>query len=223
MADGHATAPTARGRPRPGRPRAARRRPRRGPDRPARGAVRAGRRAVPRGLGRAADDRLAPRPSRTARAGGCGSARSRSRDVADTLRGAYLETRSVPKRTWPRGEVYWHEVIGVTGPRPRRHASWASSRTSTASPRTRSTSSAAGRTATFDLPAVRAFIRIFAPRRGEIVVDAEALDLQPPKARRDRCRSTAGAAADVARRKPPLAAPKHRIPLEPTDPADAAP
>jgi hypothetical protein len=37
---------------------------------------------------------------------------------------------------------------------------------------------------TFDLPAVRAFIRVFAPRRGEIVVDAEALDLQPPKARR---------------------------------------
>ena len=34
---------------------------------------------------------------------------------------------------------------------------------------------------TFDLPAVRAFIRIFAPRRGEIVVDADALDLQPPR------------------------------------------
>jgi hypothetical protein len=36
---------------------------------------------------------------------------------------------------------------------------------------------------TFDLPAVRAFIRIFAPRRGEIVIDAAALDLQPPKVR----------------------------------------
>jgi hypothetical protein len=36
---------------------------------------------------------------------------------------------------------------------------------------------------TFDVPAVRAFIRIFAPRRGEIVVDAEALDLQPPRVR----------------------------------------
>ena len=36
---------------------------------------------------------------------------------------------------------------------------------------------------TFDVPAVRAFIRIFAPRRGEIVVDAEALDLRPPKQR----------------------------------------
>ena len=36
---------------------------------------------------------------------------------------------------------------------------------------------------TFDLPAVRAFIRIFAPRRGEIVIDPAALDLQPPKVR----------------------------------------
>ena len=36
---------------------------------------------------------------------------------------------------------------------------------------------------TFDVPAVRAFVRIFAPRRGEIVVDADALDLRPPKQR----------------------------------------
>jgi hypothetical protein len=36
----------------------------------------------------------------------------------------------------------------------------------------------------FDVPAVRDFIRIFAPRRGEIVVDAAALELgpvRPPK------------------------------------------
>jgi hypothetical protein len=32
----------------------------------------------------------------------------------------------------------------------------------------------------FDVPAVRAFIRIFAPRRGEIVVDAHALGLASP-------------------------------------------
>src|SRR5204863_7089881 len=35
----------------------------------------------------------------------------------------------------------------------------------------------------FDLPAVRAFIRIFAPRRGEIVVDADSLDLRAPRSR----------------------------------------
>jgi hypothetical protein len=64
---------------------------------------------------------------------------------------------------------------------------------------------AGGTVGSFDLPAVRAFIRIFAPRRGEIVVDAEALDLRParalgsdpdrPKAPRRRSRratSTAG-------------------------------
>jgi len=71
-----------------------------------------------------------------------------------------------------------------------------------------------GAMAPFDLPAVRAFIRIFAPRRGEIVVDAESLDLRParsrapdpdrPKAPRRRSRSaTSGTAgppgsADVA-------------------------
>jgi hypothetical protein len=35
----------------------------------------------------------------------------------------------------------------------------------------------------FDVPAVRDFVRVFAPRRGEIVIDAEALDLRPPRRR----------------------------------------
>ena len=33
----------------------------------------------------------------------------------------------------------------------------------------------------FDVPAVRDFVRIFAPKRGEIVVDAGALELGPPR------------------------------------------
>src|SRR4249920_3267422 len=57
----------------------------------------------------------------------------------------------------------------------------------------------------FDLPAVRAFIRIFAPRRGEIVVDAESLDLRPRKA------------PDPDR----LKAPRRRA-RKPVPPADAA-
>jgi hypothetical protein len=40
-----------------------------------------------------------------------------------------------------------------------------------------------GAMAPFDLPAVRAFIRIFAPKRGEIVVDADSLDLRPAKSK----------------------------------------
>ena len=42
----------------------------------------------------------------------------------------------------------------------------------------------------FDLPVVRAFIRIFAPRRGEIVIDADALALEPPRPPRPRGRRT---------------------------------
>ena len=38
----------------------------------------------------------------------------------------------------------------------------------------------------FDVPAVRAFIRIFAPKRGEIVVDADALALDEPRTERPR-------------------------------------
>jgi 16S rRNA processing protein RimM len=106
-----------------------------------------------------------------------------SRDAADTLRGAYLETTVRPEADLARGEVYWHEVLGVA---------------------VRGTDGTelgvvqdiyrvaenevyivgGGAYGTFDVPAVRAFIRIFAPRRGEIVVDAEALDLQLPKDRR---------------------------------------
>ena len=106
-----------------------------------------------------------------------------SRDAADTLRGAYLETNVRPEADLARGEVYWHEVLGVT---------------------VRGTDGTelgvvqdiyrvaenevyivgGGAYGTFDVPAVRAFVRIFAPRRGEIVVDAEALDLRPAKERR---------------------------------------
>ena len=55
---------------------------------------------------------------------------------------------------------------------------------------------------TFDLPAVRAFIRIFAPRRGEIVVDAEALDLRPGEVADARSRR-ARRRRDAGPRKPP--------------------
>lgn len=106
-----------------------------------------------------------------------------TRDAADRLRGAYLETVVRPAADLARGEVYWHEVIGV----PVRGVDGAELGV------VRDVYRVAENEVyivdgepygTFDLPAVRAFIRVFAPRRGEIVVDAEALDLQPPKARR---------------------------------------
>jgi 16S rRNA processing protein RimM len=106
-----------------------------------------------------------------------------TRDAADALRGAYLETVVRPSADLARGQVYWHEVVGV----PVRDVDGRELGVVKDVYRVAEnevyvvTGEPFG---TFDLPAVRAFIRVFAPRRGEIVIDAEALDLQPPKARR---------------------------------------
>ena len=106
-----------------------------------------------------------------------------TRDAADALRGAYLETVVRPAADLARGEVYWHEVIGV----PVRGVDGADLGVVRDVYRVAENEvyivdgEAYG---TFDVPAVRAFIRIFAPRRGEIVVDAEALDLRLPRASR---------------------------------------
>jgi 16S rRNA processing protein RimM len=106
-----------------------------------------------------------------------------TRDAADTLRGAYLETVVHPVAELTRGEVYWHEVVGAAV----RGVDGTELGTVQDVYRVAENEVyvvSGGPFGTFDLPAVRAFIRIFAPRRGEIVVDAEALDLQPPKVRR---------------------------------------
>ena len=105
-----------------------------------------------------------------------------TRDAADTLRGAYLETTVHPVGELARGEVYWHEVVGAAV----RGIDGAELGTVEDVYRVAENEVfvvGGGPFGTFDLPAVRAFIRIFAPRRGEIVVDAEALDLQPPRVR----------------------------------------
>jgi 16S rRNA processing protein RimM len=105
-----------------------------------------------------------------------------SREAADTLRAAYLETAVRPDADLARGEVYWHEVVGV----PVRGVDGAELGTVQDIYRVAENEVyivGGGAYGTFDVPAVRAFIRIFAPRRGEIVVDAEALDLRPPKQR----------------------------------------
>lgn len=106
-----------------------------------------------------------------------------TRDAADGLRGAYLETVVHPLGELARGEVYWHEVVGV----PVRDLEGRDLGVVQDVYRVAENEVyvvRGERYGTFDLPAVRAFIRVFAPRRGEIVVDAEALDLQPPKVRR---------------------------------------
>jgi 16S rRNA processing protein RimM len=136
-----------------------------------------------------------------------------SRDGADTLRGAYLETAVRADQDLARGTYYWHEVIGVTV----RGVDGEDLGTVQDVYRVAENEVfvvSGGPFGTFDVPAVRAFIRIFAPRRGEIVVDAEALDLRAPRSRM--------LVADRPR------APRRRSRNTPTggegeDPADAGP
>ena len=105
-----------------------------------------------------------------------------TRDAADTLRGAYLEAVVRPEEDLTRGTYYWHEVIG-TAVHGVDGAELGTVQDIYRVGETEVFVVGGGPMGSFDLPAVRAFIRIFAPRRGEIVVDAEALDLRPPRAR----------------------------------------
>ena len=100
------------------------------------------------------------------------------RTAAETLRDAYLEA-DVPSADAPgRGSAWWHEVIGIAvrgldGEELGRVADiYRVGENDVYVVR-------GGPRGEFDLPAVRDYIRIFAPRRGEIVVDAGALDLGP--------------------------------------------
>jgi 16S rRNA processing protein RimM len=104
----------------------------------------------------------------------------RDRSMAESLKGAYLETAAGPDAALPRGSYFWHEVVGVTV------TSTDGTVLGTVRDVYRSGGAenyvvAGGPYGEFDVPGVRDFIRIFAPRRGEIVIDVEALDLGPPK------------------------------------------
>jgi 16S rRNA processing protein RimM len=105
-----------------------------------------------------------------------------AREDADALRQVYLETETRPEADLGRGEVYWHEVVGVTV-RGIDGTDLGVVQDIYRVAENEVYVVGGGAFGTFDLPAVRAFIRIFAPRRGEIVVDAEAIDLRPPKVR----------------------------------------
>ena len=106
----------------------------------------------------------------------------RDRSAAEDLKGAYLEIDAGPDAALPRGAYFWHEVVGTTV------TSTQGTVLGTVQDVYRSGGAevyviSGGEYGEFDVPAVRDFIRIFAPRRGEIVVDTEALDLAPPKRR----------------------------------------
>jgi 16S rRNA processing protein RimM len=101
------------------------------------------------------------------------------RTAAERLRGAYLEAPVDPAAPLGRGEYYWHEVIGaavrgVDGEELGRVDDvYRVGETEVLVVR-------GGRHGEFDLPVVRTLVRVFAPRRGEIVVESGALDLRPP-------------------------------------------
>ena len=106
----------------------------------------------------------------------------RDRSAAEELKGAYLEVPAGPDAVLPRGAYFWHEVVGTTV------TAVDGTVLGTVQDVYRSGGAevyvvSGGDYGEFDVPAVRDFVRIFAPRRGEIVVDTEALDLAPPRRR----------------------------------------
>lgn len=105
-----------------------------------------------------------------------------SRDQADTLRGTYLEQAVPADEGLGRGEYYWHEVIGTTV-KDADGTELGVVQDIYRIGENEVFEVGGGAMAPFDLPAVRAFIRVFAPRRGEIVVDADSLDLRPAKSK----------------------------------------
>lgn len=105
-----------------------------------------------------------------------------TRDGADTLRGAYLEAAVRPDDDLTRGSYYWHEVMG-TAVRGVDGAELGTVQDIYRVGETEVFVVGGGSFGSFDVAVVRAFVRIFAPRRGEIVVDAEALDLRPVRVR----------------------------------------
>jgi hypothetical protein len=128
-----------------------------------------------------------------------------TREAADALRGAYLEWVAGPDAELGRGEYFWHEVIGA-------HVQSVDG-TELGTVRDVYRSGGAevflvdgGPYGEFDVPAVRAFVRVFAPRRGEIVVDVDALDLTRPKKRDAGDRPKAPRRRSGPRRKAPAPA-----------------
>ena len=104
------------------------------------------------------------------------------RATAEALVGAYLEIDAGPDAVLPRGSYFWHEVVGTPV------TSTTGEALGTVRDVYRSGGAevyvvAGGPYGEFDVPGVRDFVRIFAPRRGEIVVDPVALDLTLPTAR----------------------------------------
>jgi 16S rRNA processing protein RimM len=98
------------------------------------------------------------------------------RTAAESLRDVYLEAVVAPGQELPRGEFYWHQVVGsavadVDG-------SALGEVVDVYRAGGADVAVVHGPAGELDIPLVRSVVRIFAPGRGEIVVDGEALGLR---------------------------------------------
>jgi len=122
------------------------------------------------------------------------------RTTAESLRDVYLEVVVAPGEELPRGEFYWHEIIGakvtdVDGTSLGEVADiYRAGGAEVVVVR--------GAAGELDIPLVRSVVRTFAPARGEIVVDGEALGLRGVEGAGVSGADTAGDAHD--RDKPDL-------------------
>jgi len=117
-----------------------------------------------------------------------------SRNAAAAFMSVYLEADAAVVPPLPRGSYYWHELIGCPVVDPEGGA-LGTVRDVYRSGGAEILVVGGGPRGPFDLPVARPFVRILAPRRGEIVADPEALDLptadqvpppRPPRAPRPR-------------------------------------
>ncbi len=145
-----------------------------------------------------------------------------TRESAERLRLAYLEVEAGPADALPRGAYFWHELIGVAVRDPD-GAELGTVRDVYRAGGADVLEVVGGPRGDFDLPVIRPFVRILAPRRGEIVADPEALDLptldevrvpappRPPRPRR------------ATRRRPAVPAVAPAAPADADAPAEGTP
>jgi 16S rRNA processing protein RimM len=120
------------------------------------------------------------------------------RTAAESMRDVYLEAVVAPGQELPRGEFYWHQVVG----------SAVKDVDGTALGEVVDIYRAGGADVAvvhgpageLDIPLVRSVVRIFAPARGEIVVDGDALGLrgEADEAEAESPDSPAGAEPEAA-------------------------
>jgi 16S rRNA processing protein RimM len=145
-----------------------------------------------------------------------------TREAAEALRQVYLEVEAGPADALPRGAYYWHEMVGVTV-RDLDGRELGTVREVYRAGGGDVLEVVGGPRGDFDLPLSRPFVRILAPRRGEIVVDPEPLDLPTPEQVRAPRPPRPPRPRRATRRRPASPAQPAVPPADGAAPDDAAP